>query len=107
MRDVTALSEGRVQHRTRMSLREDESVPVLPEGFVRAVAHDTEVEAGDDVRGREAPARMTRAGGGEHLYDEAADAPRARLDLFDVDHLRVHGSAPLSPKLPHATAIGD
>ena len=61
------------------------------EGVLRVVAHDAEVEGGEDLDGGEGAAGMAGVGRRGHLDDVAADAARDGCEFFVGDGL---GSGP-------------
>ena len=64
-----------------MPFGQDEAVAIGPGGIGRIVAHDVEVERGEDFHGRERSARVAGFGFADHLHDFAADALGDRLQL--------------------------
>ena len=58
--EITGLGQGHVLGRGRMSLAEDEPVPLFPCGVGGVMAHLGEIEGGDHVDGRQGTAGMPR-----------------------------------------------
>ena len=95
-REVAGLGQRPVDHRRGVALADDEAVAVGPEGVLRVVAHDAEVERGGDLDGGEGAAGVAGVGGGDHLHDVPADALRDGLQFVDGNGLGA-GQALLLP----------
>ena len=78
----------RIQRRSRVSLGEDESVPVFPVRVFRIDAHFVIVQARKDLNDRQRAARMTGCGVSRHIYNVPADLSAFDFKFF-VSHTAV------------------